>query len=54
MHRSRDSSGSERGTVAIKGGLVEGLNWKDAIHIFTRSAVVPIPEGVEKYEAGPS
>ena len=54
MHRSRDSSGSERGTVAIKGGLVEGLNWKDAVHIFTRSAVVPIPEGAEKYEAGPS
>lgn len=53
MHRSRDKNGSERGSVAIKGGLVEGLDWKDGIHIFTRSAVIPVPEGAEQYEAGP-
>lgn len=53
MHRSRDKDGSERGTVAIKGGCVEGLDWKGGAHIFTRSAVVPIPEGVKQFEAGP-
>jgi hypothetical protein len=54
MHRARDKDGSERGTVAIKGGCVEGLDWKGGIHIFTRSAVVPIPEGAQQFEAGPS
>ncbi len=39
--------------VSIKGGLLEGLDWTGAIHIFCRSAVVPIPEGVEKWEAEP-
>ncbi|KAF2646469.1 hypothetical protein P280DRAFT_11966 [Massarina eburnea CBS 473.64] len=39
--------------VAVKGGLLEGLDWKGAMHIYTRSAVVPIPEGVESCEAGP-
>lgn len=53
FHRARDKTGSERGTIAIKGGCVEGLKWEGAIHIFTRSAVVPIPEGAEKHEAGP-
>ncbi|KAK3213497.1 hypothetical protein GRF29_28g73555 [Pseudopithomyces chartarum] len=39
--------------VAVKGGLLEGLDWKDAKHIFTRSAVVPIPDGVEFWIAEP-
>ena len=53
MHRSRDKDGSERGTVSIKGGCVEDLDWKDGVHIFTRSAVWPIPEGAKQFEAGP-
>ncbi|KAL2151725.1 hypothetical protein VTH82DRAFT_6823 [Thermothelomyces myriococcoides] len=53
MHRIRDPDGTERETVSIKGGLVEGLQWKNAAHIFTRSAVVNIPEGVERWEAEP-
>ena len=53
MHRGRDQDGSERGRVAIKGGCIEGLNWEGGIHIFTRSAVVPIPEGAVQYEAAP-
>ena len=53
MHRRRDADGSERGLVIIKGGCVEGLDWKGGIHIFTRSAVMPIPEGAESFEAGP-
>lgn len=40
-------------TVAVKGGLLEGLDWSDGKHIFCRSAVVPIPEGAERWEAEP-
>ncbi|KAH7378305.1 Mss4-like protein [Pyrenochaeta sp. MPI-SDFR-AT-0127] len=40
-------------TVAVKGGLLEGLDWSGGKHIFCRSAVVPIPEGVERWEAEP-
>ena len=54
LHRTRDESGSERGIVSIKGGCVEGLNWEGGIHIFTRSAVVPIPEGAKQFEGSPS
>ncbi|PSN60112.1 hypothetical protein BS50DRAFT_218940 [Corynespora cassiicola Philippines] len=39
--------------VAVKGGLLEGLDFAGAKHIFCRSAVVPIPEGVERWEAEP-
>ncbi|KAH7081184.1 Mss4-like protein [Paraphoma chrysanthemicola] len=39
--------------VAVKGGLLEGLDWNGATHIFCRSAVVPIPEGVKRWEAEP-
>ena len=39
--------------VSIKGGLLEGLDWGGAIHLFCRSAVVPIPEGVERWDGEP-
>ena len=39
--------------VAVKGGLLEGLDWTNGKHIFCRSAVVAIPDGVEKWEAEP-
>ncbi|KAF1834809.1 hypothetical protein BDW02DRAFT_318251 [Decorospora gaudefroyi] len=39
--------------VAVKGGLLEGLDWSAAKHIYCRSAVVPIPNGVERWEAAP-
>jgi hypothetical protein len=39
--------------VAVKGGLLEGLNWSEAKHIYCRSAVVPTPEGVERWEDAP-
>lgn len=39
--------------VAVKGGLLEGLDWTNAKHIFTRTAVVPIPAGVESWVAEP-
>ncbi|KAK1781836.1 Mss4-like protein [Copromyces sp. CBS 386.78] len=30
--------------VSVKGGCIEGLDWSKAIHIWTKSAMVPIPE----------
>jgi hypothetical protein len=46
--------GGEPPTVAVKGGLLEGLDWSNAMHIYCRSAVVPIPEGVKRWEAEPN
>jgi len=45
--------GRDPEVVAVKGGLLEGLNWEGGKHIFCRSAVVPIPEGVERWEGEP-
>ncbi|AEO67527.1 uncharacterized protein THITE_2116411 [Thermothielavioides terrestris NRRL 8126] len=53
MHRIREADGAERDVVSVKGGLVKGLDWKSGVHIFTRSAVVPVPEGAEAWEAEP-
>ncbi|KAH8766758.1 Mss4-like protein [Diaporthe sp. PMI_573] len=36
--------------VSVKGGCLEGLDWKTAIHIWTKSAMIPIPEDAESYE----
>jgi hypothetical protein len=46
--------GGEPKRVAVKGGVLEGLDWSTAKHIFCRSAVVPIPEGVVMFEAEPA
>ncbi|CAJ2500484.1 Uu.00g033370.m01.CDS01 [Anthostomella pinea] len=43
-----------KNVVSIKGGCLEGLDWKAAIHIWTKSAMVPIPEGSECYSEEPS
>jgi len=43
----------EKKVVSVKGGCIEGLNWQDAKHIWTKSALVPIPEGVESCEEEP-
>jgi hypothetical protein len=40
-------------TVSVKAGLLEGLDWSGGIHIYCRSAVVPIPDGAERYDAEP-
>jgi hypothetical protein len=50
MHAVRDD---KRKVVSVKGGCIEGLDWKNAKHIWTKNALVPIPEGVEKYEEEP-
>jgi hypothetical protein len=53
MHRIRNEDGTERPTVNVKGGLVEGLDWSTAKHIYVETAVVPIPDGAESYPQSP-
>ncbi|ORY70216.1 glutathione-dependent formaldehyde-activating [Pseudomassariella vexata] len=43
-----------KNVVSVKGGCIEGLDWKQAIHIWTKSAMVPIPEGCESHSTTPS
>lgn len=38
-----------KNVVSVKGGCLEGLDWSRAIHIWTKSAMIPIPEGAESY-----
>ncbi|KAF2631467.1 hypothetical protein BU25DRAFT_407111 [Macroventuria anomochaeta] len=40
--------------VTIKGGLIEDLDWTGGTELFCRSAVVPLPEGAERFEAEPT
>ncbi|KAI0484136.1 Mss4-like protein [Xylariaceae sp. FL0804] len=42
-----------KNVVSVKGGCLEGLDWSRAIHIWTRSAMVPIPEGCESHAGDP-
>ncbi|CAK7274210.1 hypothetical protein SEPCBS119000_006056 [Sporothrix epigloea] len=35
--------------VSVKGGCLEGLDWGAAIHIWTKTAMVPIPERSESH-----
>jgi hypothetical protein len=53
MHRIREADGTERETVSVKGGAVQGLDMKGAAHVYVRSAVVEIPEGAERWDAEP-
>ena len=42
--------------LSVKAGCLEGLNremMRKAVHIWTKSAVIDIPEGVEQYEEEP-
>ncbi|KAJ6437951.1 glutathione-dependent formaldehyde-activating [Purpureocillium lavendulum] len=36
-----------KNVVSVKGGCIEGIDWKKAIHLWTKSAMIPIPEGSE-------
>ncbi|KAK1245640.1 hypothetical protein MKX07_004709 [Trichoderma sp. CBMAI-0711] len=46
LHRGLLPDGTSQPTVTVKGGCMEeGLDLKDARHIYTRSARVPVPEG---------
>ncbi|KAI2603130.1 Mss4-like protein [Hypoxylon fragiforme] len=56
LHRIVDADGRARDTVSVKGGCIEGLEWRweTSMHIFVRSAVIPLPEGFETYETIPA
>ncbi|KAH8891584.1 hypothetical protein GQ53DRAFT_865400 [Thozetella sp. PMI_491] len=49
IHRILNQDGTEWDTLAIKGGLIEGLDWSKGVHIYTESAVMGLPDGVESY-----
>ncbi|KAF2169081.1 hypothetical protein M409DRAFT_21092 [Zasmidium cellare ATCC 36951] len=55
-HLHIDKEGREAADVAVKAGCLTGLGremMRGAVHIWTKSAVVDIPEGVEAYEEEP-
>ncbi|KAI0106022.1 Mss4-like protein [Daldinia grandis] len=43
-----------KNVVSVKGGCIDGLDWSAAIHIWTKSAMIPIPEGSETYSEEPT
>lgn len=45
--------GRKPDTVTVKGGLLEGLDWSGAIHLFCRSAVYQITEGAQMFDGEP-
>ncbi|KAI4593562.1 hypothetical protein KJ359_009248 [Pestalotiopsis sp. 9143b] len=47
-------SNQGKNVVSVKGGCLDGLDWTTAIHIWTKSAMVPIPEGSECYSEEPT
>lgn len=47
LHRVIFKDGTPRPSLAVKGGCVDGFNLEGAKHIYTRSALVPVPEGSE-------
>lgn len=56
MHQSISRDGTPAAAVSIKSGCLDGVRKemiKSAVHIWTKSAVVDIPEGAEAYEGEP-
>lgn len=45
FHRCILPDGRVRPTLTVKGGTIEGFTLGEATHIWTRSALVPVPEG---------
>ncbi|KIV95751.1 hypothetical protein PV10_03367 [Exophiala mesophila] len=56
IHADYIAEGQPAKMLSVKAGCLTGLNkdmMRSAIHIWTKSAVVDIPEGVEAYEEEP-
>jgi len=53
FHRGTAADGTPKATVSIKGGVIEGLDWSHATHIWTSRAVIPIPPGVPQWKESP-
>ncbi|KAL6721872.1 hypothetical protein ACLMJK_000977 [Lecanora helva] len=48
MHRRK---GEEK--CSVKGGCLEGLSLKDAVHIWCQEAIVEVPAGATRYDREP-
>ncbi|MCJ1321548.1 hypothetical protein MMC15_006893 [Xylographa vitiligo] len=44
---------ARKDAVSVKGGCIDGLDVRGAVHIWCRSAIVPIPDGAERWEGEP-
>ena len=56
MHQSISRGGTPAAAVSVKSGCLNGVTREmisSAVHIWTKSAIVDIPEGVEAYEGEP-
>jgi len=56
MHAGYGIGETPTGTVSVKGGCLDGLTkemFEGATHIWTKRAIVSIPEGVETFEEEP-
>lgn len=56
MHKHVLKSGEVKEMVSVKSGCLDGVTkemMRGAVHIWTRSAIVDIPEGAEAYEEEP-
>jgi hypothetical protein len=56
VHRSFSAEGTEVKDLSVKGGCLVALNremMSQAVHIWTKEAVVDIPAGVEQWEEEP-
>ena len=45
LHRPLRADGTPKQTLTVKGGALEEFSLEGARHIWTKSAVVPVPEG---------
>lgn len=52
LHRSILPDGSAKPLLSVKGGVLEGLDVTKARHIWTESAIVPVPEGSDPGSPG--
>lgn len=56
MHQSVSRDGTPAPSVSVKSGCLDGITkemMRDAVHIWTKSAIIEIPEGAEAYETEP-
>ena len=56
VHEHVSSTGKIADSISVKSGCLDGITkemMRGAIHIWTKSAVIDIPEGVEAYEEEP-
>ena len=56
IHQHVNSAGEPASIVSVKAGCLDGMTkemMRSAVHIWTRSAVIDIPKGVEAYKEEP-